>query len=215
MNRAEIKEKAKKIIDGKLWVIWKPILLTALISAFLVFLLNKVFVVAYSYEVLSINGTSFAIDLSNTIITFIMTPISVGYVFYILKLVRGKEPSINDIFSKMKYFFPIWAVTFIASVLIGVGFMVLIFPGVIISMMLAMVEYIMADGETNVLKVLKKSKDMMNGYKWDLFVFGLSFLGWIFLGIITFGMAFIYITPYMNVSYALYYEELKKKHNKD
>ena len=50
----------------------------------------------------------------------------------------------------------------------------------------------------------------MNGYKWDYFVFQLSFIGWILLGVITAGIAYIFICPYINVATVLYYEELKK-----
>lgn len=215
MNRTKIKETAKKMIDGKLWSIWKPVLLIALISGTLSFILDKAFLMTYSYEVLLIDGNSLAVNLSNTIATFIMAPISIGYTFYILNFVRGKKFSIDDIFSKMKYILPIWAVIFIVSILVSIGSVLLIIPGIIISLMFAMMEYVMADGEYNVTETLKKSKELMKGHKWDFFVFNLSFIGWILLGIITFGIAFIYITPYITVSKALYYEELKKKQQKD
>ncbi len=210
MKRKEIKEKAQKMIDGKLWEIWKPLLLIMLISMTISFMLDKVFILAYSYDFLSINGTSMAIDFSNTVTTFIMAPIGIGYTFYILNFVRGKKFSINDIFSKIKYILPIWAATFIASTLIGVGFIFLIVPGIVISMIFAMIEYIMADGEHNVAETLRQSKELMIGYKWDYFVFNLSFIGWIILSIITIGILSIYTIPYMTVSKALYYEELKK-----
>lgn len=210
MKRKEIKEKAQKMIDGKLWEIWRPLLLIMLISITISFMLDKVFILAYSYDFLSINGTSVAIDFSNTITTFIMAPISIGYTFYILNFIRGKKFSINDIFSKIKYILPIWAATFIASTLIGVGFIFLIIPGIVISMIFAMIEYIMADGEHNVTETLKQSKELMTGHKWDFFVFNLSFIGWIILSIITIGILSIYTIPYMTVSKALYYEELKK-----
>lgn len=210
MKRKEIKEKAQKLIEGKLWIIWKPLLLIALMSAVISFLLDKTFIFAYSYDFLSIRGTEMAIDLGNTIATFIMAPISIGYTFYILNFVRGKKLSIDDIFSKIKHILPIWAVTFIASIFTGIGFMLLIIPGIIISMMLAMIEYIMADGEHNIIETLKKSEGMMKGYKWDYFVFNLSFIGWVILSIMTIGILSIYAIPYMTVSRALYYEELKK-----
>jgi uncharacterized membrane protein len=210
MKRKEIKEKAQKMIDGKLWEIWKPLLLIMLISMTISFILDKTLIFTYSYNLLSIDDTSMAIDFSNTVTTFIMAPISIGYTFYILNFIRGKKLSINDIFSKMKYILPIWVVTFIVSALTGLGFMLLVIPGIVIAMMFAMVEYVMADGEYNISETLKQSRKLMDGYKWDLFVFNLSFFGWIILSIITIGILSIYTIPYITVSNALYYEELKK-----
>jgi uncharacterized membrane protein len=76
--------------------------------------------------------------------------------------------------------------------------------------MFSMMEYIMADGEYNISATLKQSRKMMDGYKWDYFVFNLSFIGCIILSIMTIGILAIYTIPYMTVSKALYYEELKK-----
>lgn len=38
----------------------------------------------------------------------------------------------------------------------------------------------------------------------------LSFFGWYLLCALTFGIALVYVAPYVSVSEALYYEELKK-----
>ena len=52
---------------------------------------------------------------------------------------------------------------------------------------------------------------MMNGYKLDYFIFELSFIGWYFLGAITFGIAYIYVIPYFTFANTLYYQRLKEK----
>ena len=58
--------------------------------------------------------------------------------------------------------------------------------------------------------LVKKSKEMMLGYKNDYFLFMLSFTGWILFSILTLGIGLIYVIPYITVCQALYYEELKK-----
>ena len=52
---------------------------------------------------------------------------------------------------------------------------------------------------------------MMRGHKWELFVLGLSFFWWILLIVITFGLAAIYVVPYMHTTTANYYEKLKSE----
>ena len=109
----------------------------------------------------------------------------------------------------MNIILPIFAVNIIVSLAVVVGCVFLIVPGVIVGLMFSMTSYLLADGETNIGDVLKKSINMMKGYKWNYFVFCLSFLGWILLGVVTLGLAYIYVLPYMNVATTLYYEELK------
>ena len=47
----------------------------------------------------------------------------------------------------------------------------------------------------------------------DLFIFGLSFIGWTILASLTLGLLYIWLMPYMIVATTLLYEELKKKQN--
>ena len=78
---------------------------------------------------------------------------------------------------------------------------------------MAMVPYILADeGATKMTykEVMDKSKKMMDGHKWEWFVFGLSFLGWGILGAITLGIAMIWVMPYMTIAQVMYYQELLK-----
>ena len=56
--------------------------------------------------------------------------------------------------------------------------------------------------------VLDKSAEMMNGHKMELFVLQLSFIGWMLLGCITFGLAFIYVSPYMQATYVNFYHKV-------
>ena len=50
---------------------------------------------------------------------------------------------------------------------------------------------------------------MMQGHKWELFILLLSFFWWYILCIITFGIAVIYVSPYVNATLVNYYEKLK------
>ena len=64
----------------------------------------------------------------------------------------------------------------------------------------------------SVLQVLSKSFNMMEDYMADYFVLTLSFVGWILLGIMTVGLAFIWILPYMLITYAYFYKKVKKEY---
>jgi uncharacterized membrane protein len=42
----------------------------------------------------------------------------------------------------------------------------------------------------------------------EYFTLGLSFLGWVLLAVLTFGILFVYVEPYLQATYVCYYEEL-------
>jgi len=78
-----------------------------------------------------------------------------------------------------------------------------------------MVPYILAENPNMKSKdVLNLSRDMMNGYKWEMFKLDLSFIGWQILGFITFNIGnLVFTNPYMNTTKAeayLYLRELSK-----
>ena len=89
--------------------------------------------------------------------------------------------------------------------------MLLVIPGIIAALALTMVTFIVIDSDTAGNDAIKASWDMMKGYKWDYFVFILSFLGWIILVPFTLGILAIWLIPYMQISSVLYYEKLKEK----
>lgn len=93
--------------------------------------------------------------------------------------------------------------------------MLLIIPGIIAMFAYSMWTYIFADKSISkenmqAMDIINLSKKMTKGHKWDMFVFNLSFILWHLLCIITFGLACIYVVPYVSAANALYYEELKK-----
>ena len=56
---------------------------------------------------------------------------------------------------------------------------------------------------------------MMQGHKMDLFVLSLSFIGWMILGVFTFGILYIWLVPYMSVTLANFYNDIKKQQKKE
>lgn len=61
------------------------------------------------------------------------------------------------------------------------------------------------------LEAVTKSKEMMDGNKWKLFCLGWRFFGWALLCILTLGIGFLWLMPYMVVSYAKFYDYIAIK----
>jgi len=192
------------MIKGNLWTIWKPTIIVGLISGVATGIVTTL---------IGNPDTNNLASLLNFIVSLAMMPISVGLTLYMLKFVRKQNPDVNDLWSQFSRFVPIVLTSLIASLAIAGGFILLVIPGIILSFGLSMFQYILADPEYSNLEkvaVLKESWRLMKGYKADFFVFGFSFFWWILLVIITFGIAAIYVMPYMTIATVLYYENLKK-----
>ncbi|HEX2965583.1 MAG TPA: DUF975 family protein, partial [Syntrophorhabdaceae bacterium] len=59
------------------------------------------------------------------------------------------------------------------------------------------------------MDAIRKSKELMDGHKMKLFKLLLSFLGWALLCILTLGIGFLWLAPYVMLSLTTFYEDLK------
>ena len=100
---------------------------------------------------------------------------------------------------------------FVGCILEIIGCIVLI----ILMLGLSLSDYLLLDDPhgTTVGVAIKKSWQMMKGYKRKLFLLGLSFIGWIILGIVSFGLAMLWITQYTSQATVIFYLKLLAKEN--
>lgn len=74
-----------------------------------------------------------------------------------------------------------------------------------------MTPYILKDNpEMKNNAAIEESMRMMDGHKLELFLLDLSFIGWALLSLLTCGIGFLWLTPYMNMARVNFYEDLKK-----
>ena len=66
--------------------------------------------------------------------------------------------------------------------------------------------------ELSALETIDMSRQMMKGHVWDLFLLGLSFIGWVFLALLTLGIGFFWLVPYMQTTFAAFYGDLKAEY---
>ncbi len=206
MNRAELKTKAKSMIKGNLWYLWKPPVMWGVC----------VFVVTF---VITLIATSIGKDAGTTlsnilsiIVGIISTVIGIAYAKYVLEFVRGNKMEWKDVFKDAKEHFVLYLlVSILVGVIVCVASILLVIPGIIAGVGLAFYQEVCADNpELGVVDVVKKAWEMTKGHKMDIFVFMLSFIGWAILAGLTLGILYIWLIPYMNVTLVLAYEELKK-----
>ena len=137
-------------------------------------------------------------------------PMAIGLATYSLALARNEDANINQLFEGFNKFGLALAAYFLMFVFIILWMLLLIIPGIIAALSYSMTFYIIADDETmDAMEAIDKSKAMMDGYKWKYFCLALRFVGWALLCILTLGIGFFWLMPYMQVTNAKFYEDVK------
>ena len=151
--------------------------------------------------------------LLNIVVICVSAYIQLGLAVYCIGLYKGDEVNYVTIFSRFKGLKPIVFIL-ILSVVIMLGFILLIIPGIILSLMYSQVFYILADDpDIGAIEAFNKSEKMMRGHKWQLFMLNLEAALYILAGIFTLFIWWAWLIPRYSVAIAGFYEELKKENN--
>ena len=152
-----------------------------------------------------------AVASSTSLIELIVYgPLTFGFYLYIACLVDTNVNNLNLLFKGFERFADTLVAGLLYSVAVGIGICLLIVPGIILACGLGMTFFIMVD-DPNVsgLDALQQSWNMMKGRKWDFFCLNFRFIGWILLSILTCGIGFIFLTPYMVTAFQNFYRKLR------
>jgi len=138
---------------------------------------------------------------------------SVGYYNYILQLIRYRTTDMSSFFGAIKAKWPTAALAvLVVQLASSIGFALFFVPGIYIILYTAMIEPIIADRSTaSIWEIIQLSGGYMNGHKMEYLFFCLSFILWLLLVGITFGIAALFVVPYIYVATAIYYEELREQ----
>ena len=113
---------------------------------------------------------------------------------------------------KSGHYFNVVKIMFIMNLKITLWSLLLIIPGIIKGYEYFMIPYILAENPgISTKRAFEITKEMTRDEKFDIFMLGLSFIGWIILGSITCGIGFLFLEPYMQATYAELYQVMREK----
>lgn len=198
----DIKREAKEQLSGY----WGAAIIITLIPA----LFNSIFIQS------SADGESAGI-IVNLAHDFLVT----GVTFSFMNVLRNRDYTIEplrEIFApfRSEYFINLLKLHLWRYLFIILWSLLLIIPGIVKAYGYSQAELIYKDTvdrtgkQPDARACLKESEKRMYGFKADLFALDLSFLGWIFLNILTVGILSLWLTPYMEMSRVVFYENLTK-----
>ncbi|MCS7464574.1 DUF975 family protein [Paenibacillus doosanensis] len=139
-------------------------------------------------------------------------PFLLGLFLYFIRLVRGEEPKVENVFHGFRQFLNSFVLYLLISIFVTLWMLLLIVPGVIAALRYSQAYFIMNDNpDISGLDAIRQSKLMMDGHKMRLFMLCLSFLGWFVLGFILFGIGLIWVIPYFYAALAAFHQDLKHR----
>lgn len=149
------------------------------------------------------------IGLGAVIGLVISGPMTLGLSMVSLNVARGKDVEIGMLFKGFNDFSRSLVLYITNDILIALWSMLFIIPGIIKSFAYSMSYYILIDNPNmSANDARKKSMEMMKGNKWRLFCLQFSFIGWLLLSLLTFGILIFWVAPYMEVAIAKFYLSL-------
>lgn len=194
MNYSEIRKSGREALKGK----WGTVVVASLIVTLLPAAAEGLFM-----------WSSFLSILGSLAVVLITGPLAYSFSRMILNTHRGKKIEVGDVF----YGFNDFSRTMMAGVDIYVRTflwsLLFIIPGIVASYSYSMTYYIMEDNKNLTgSEAIEKSKAMMKGHRMELFLLDLSFIGWMLLCVLTLGIGFLWLSPYMESAKASFYQKL-------
>jgi len=102
-----------------------------------------------------------------------------GYKSYTLHLARGENGEISDLFDGFGLVVKIIATDLLSTIFVFFWSMLFIIPGIIAGFAYSQATFcLLDDPDISPFEALRRSKRMMRGQKFNLFVLELSFIGW-------------------------------------
>lgn len=193
MNRVEIKNYAKEKLSGNLGSIWKTLIIALGISL----AAGVVFGILFS---------KMDADILDSLLGILMIPLGIGTTAFFVSLIENTNFEAKDLFKYYHDFVKVIGVTILMSLIVMLGYICFIIPGIILTLSYSLVPIILIKKpELGIVETLKYSREKMQGHKLDAFVLGLSFIGWAILGTLTFGILYIWLFPYMQLTFTKFY----------
>ena len=158
--------------------------------------------------VLSLSPTNV---LLNLVVVCVSAYLQVGIALYCLEIYKGKEVNWLMIFSRFNGFKPV-IFMLIYSIIVFLGLILLVVPGIILGLMYSQVFFILADDpDVGVIEAFNMSSRMMKNNMLQLFMLNLEALLYFIAGVFTLLIWWVWLLPRYSVAYAGFYEALKNE----
>ncbi len=144
---------------------------------------------------------------------FLANPIELGGSLFFKENVEQTPAPLDVLKAGFQNYGHTFVTLFLRDLYIFLWLLLLFVPGVIKAYSYRMVPYILAENpDMPANEIITRSREMMDGNKWKAFVLDLSFIGWILLGVVTFGIVQVFWAgPFIHSTNAALYVKLREQ----
>ena len=222
-TRQLLKTNARSALSGRYWRGFWVCLLVSLASGGVFTIKNNVDTARGGYDYSFMYGMpdeTLALILGIALLVlvlscvwqiFVLGPLNVGLARYFMESRQALAPfgTVMGIFRTP--YLNVVKVCFLTQLKIALGCL-LVIPGIYWSYCYTLVPFLLAENPyMTTRRAMELSKQMMDGEKWNTFVLQLSFFGWAILCVLTFGIGYLFLEPYIQATFAELYAALRAK----
>jgi len=148
-------------------------------------------------------------DGASILLMLLLLPLSWGFSVLWLAVGRGADVDFGKMFEGFKDYSRIFITMLLVGIYTFLWSLLLVVPGIVKSYSYKMTPYILADNpDLKYDAAIERSMALMKGHKMRLFLLDLSFIGWVILCLLTAGIGFIFLAPYVETAHANFYDDL-------
>ncbi|MBP6925579.1 MAG: DUF975 family protein [Candidatus Pacebacteria bacterium] len=162
-------------------------------------------------------GESFIPQAFATVIAMIIQLfISVGFITIFIRTVREKSVGWNDFLRNKDRLLSFFAVSIIYQILVLIGLILLIIPGIYLAIRYQYATYIIIDDKhISIGKAFKRSAEITKGIKWRIILLACASVGVGILGLLALGVGIFAAAPVIGIARAFVYVQLRKAYHDD
>lgn len=151
---------------------------------------------------LAVYGPMFFFMLVNLAVTAYL---QAGFHKVLLRVARGEQVEFTELFSGREYFLRYLGGMFLFQIMATVGFLLLIIPGIIVTLMLWPFTYVIIDRNVGVFESYRLAHEATSGNYMSVFVLGLAAVGISLAGLLACGVGLIFAAPLTSLLFAVAY----------
>ena len=182
---------------------------------------NTIYLVAFIFLIVGAFVPQTTVDITDglenmkvnfNILHFFVVPMfELSLIICCFKLIYKENIGDDDIVSGFKNYSKVLGASLLVALYTAL-WSLLIIPIFIKPFSYSMTLRIIKDNpDIKVNEAITKSRELMDGHKVELFLLILSFIGWFILSILTLGILFIWVLPYMQTTINLFYLKISGK----
>ena len=210
---SELRAQARERLEGR----WGTFVLMTFLMLVIQTILQIPGYIGSLLEILSPENVLASLSFSNisNILSLLALPLSWGLTVSLLRNHREESVDLENLFDGFRggRYTRVFCALFLVRLFTFLWTLLLIIPGIMKAFSYALTPYILLDEpELSARQAITRSCEIMQGRRWKLFCLSLSFIGWGILSLLTFGIGFLWLAPYMNASIAAFYEDARAEY---